>query len=378
MGTQTIFDYVVIGAGISGASVAYELSLKKQSVLIIEMEEFPGFHATGRSAAFFAETYGNHTVRCLTKASRDFFENAPKNFCENELFKARGALFIARDDQLEKLNQFYMEVSKLSDKVVQEDAAFALRKVGKLIPETIAGCVWDPDSQEIDVAALHQGYLKLAKQNGAELKLNAAVTELINSENHWQIKTKDKIFSAKVIVNAAGAWADKVAQMAAVKPVGLVPKKRTVAVVPIEKSIDVNDWPLVVDIDEEFYFKPEGGNLLLSPADETPVEPMDAYTEMMDVAVAVERVTAVLDIEIKQVSHEWAGLRTFVEDKSPVIGFDSENSSFFWLAGQGGYGIQMAPACAKLAASLMLGEKPSESLLAFGFEISTVLPQRIK
>jgi D-arginine dehydrogenase len=376
MNNDIVFDYAVIGAGMAGASIAYELSRQGKLVLILEMEDQPGYHSTGRSAALLFESYGNEVVRSLTKFSKSFFQSPPKGFSDYPLLSPRAALFIAKENQLENLDKLYHSIKSLSAQIVKADSHFALSKVEKLKLTQVKGCVWDPNGWDIDVASVHQGYLKLAKANYAQLVLNANVNSIEKLTKHWRISTEKSKYRAHVVINAAGAWADKIAQQSGLKPVGLQPKKRTICMVPIATELNVESWPMVIDVDEQFYFKPDGGNLLLSPADETDVEPMDAYTDIMDVAVAVDRVTQVLDIEVTRVTHEWAGLRSFVEDKSPVIGFDSADETFFWLAGQGGYGIQMAPGIAMLAAAMMLDKPMPEELEAMGFTVNSVSPQR--
>jgi len=376
MSENKVFDYVIIGAGMAGASIAYELSIKGKSVLMLEMEEQPGYHATGRSAALFFESYGNDVVRTLTKFSKDFFQSPPIGFCDYDLLSPRAALFIAKEAQLANLHSLYQELKPLSTRISLEDGDFAINMVSELKAEQVKGCIIDPDGWDIDVASVHQGYLRLAKANQAQLVLNARVTTINELPEHWQINTDKGLFNAQTVINAAGAWADKVAQMSGMKPVGLQPKKRTACIVPMKKELNVEQWPMVIDVEQGFYFKPDGGNLLLSPADETDVEPMDAYTDIMDVAVAVDKVTQVLDIEVTRVSHEWAGLRSFVADQSPVIGVDSDNDRFFWLAGQGGYGIQMAPGIAKLAVTLLLKEPIPEKLNDMGFDFNSVSPRR--
>lgn len=376
MNNENIFDYVIIGAGMAGASIAYELSSKGKSVLLLEMEERPGYHATGRSAALFFESYGNEVVRSLTKFSKHFFQSPPKGFSDYDLLSPRAALFVAKENQLANLDELYTSIRSISAEIIKGDSDFALSKVSKLKLSEVKACVWDPNGWDIDVASVHQGYLKLAKANHVKLVLNANVSSIKKTSEYWEIKTDKSIYCAEVVINAAGAWADKIAQLAGMKSVGLKPKKRTICILPIPKELNIEQWPMVIDVDEQFYFKPEGGHLLISPADETEVEPMDAYTDIMDVAVAVGRVTQILDIEVTRVTHEWAGLRSFVADKSPVIGFDSADEQFFCLAGQGGYGIQMAPGIAKLATALLLDESMPDELDVMGFKLSSVSPKR--
>jgi len=372
------FEYAIIGAGIAGASIAYELAKAGRTTAILEMEDTPGYHSTGRSAAFYAPVYGNHAVRCLTKLSGQFYKSPPDGFCEHELLTPRGALFIADKNSEKKLLEFYNSVKKLSTNVKLCDLAFALNKIPALKKESVSACVWDPDSQEIDVANLLQGYLKQAKLFGAKLFVNSEIKAIQKDGLDWLITTGKNSYKSTTIINAAGAWCDRVAEIADIKPVGLQPKKRSVCTVPVKNEYEITNWPLVVDINEEFYFKPEGDALLISPADETPVEPMDAYTEQLDLAIAIDRVSKVIDVPLERISHEWAGLRSFVEDKSPVIGYEPGENGFFWFAGQGGYGIQMASGAAKLAASLLLSTPLPSELNEINFELSAVTVERFR
>ena len=238
--------------------------------------------------------------------------------------------------------------------------------------------IWEETSKEIDVAALLQGYIKLAKRLGAKFLYKASVESLTYAEKSWQIESAAGCFSATHIINAAGAWGDVVATLAGAEPVGLTPKRRTVCIAKSPENVDVNGWPLTIDIDEQFYFKPDGGNILITPADETPMDPMDAYPEELDVALGIERFQRAVDVDVKHVVRTWAGLRTFAPDKSPVVGFDSKVPQFFWLVGQGGYGIQMAPALAKIAASLALKGDVIPEAANFGLTAEKISPQRFQ
>lgn len=373
-----IYDCVIVGAGIAGASLAYELAAMGLEVALVEAEAQPGYHSTGRSAAFYAETYGNETVRKLTKFSRAFYQNPPPGFCEYPLFIDSGGLFIAREDQLPQLEALYQSVKQLTSEVSLEDAEFAAARIPRLRRGYVKGCLWSPDEKEIDVAALLQGYLRLAKAGGAQLLLGQRVEKIFYRQACWHLHSNSATIAGRNLVNAAGAWADVVAEMAGVQTVGLQPKKRTVCIVPVADALDLTGMPVVVDVEEQFYFKKDAGNLLISPADETPVQPADVYSDLLDVATGVDRVARVLDIELRRVSHEWAGLRSFVEDKSPVLGFAPGAEGFFWLAGQGGYGIQMAPGLAQLAASLIGGQGVPERLAQMGFDPAAVAPLRCR
>jgi len=345
------FDIIVIGAGIAGASVAAELA-KKAKVVLLEREAYPGYHTTGRSAAIYSSTYGPSTIRGLTRASRDFYKNPNSEFATTPLLNPRGILFIARSDQNETLD---MMAAELGDSVTSIDGALATEIIPLLRKGYVNKALIDKISFDIDVDTLHQIYLREFKSSGGELLTNADVTGLNKSSNKWFVQAAGEELQAPIVVNASGAWADHIAKLGGISPIGLVPKRRTAMLVTAPPTLNIASWPMVVDIDEEFYLKPDGGKLLLSPADETPSVPCDAQPEELDVAIGVDRIEKAFDLSIRKIDHKWAGLRSFVKDKSPVAGFDPSSDGFFWLAGQGGYGIQSAPALSRTAAALILG-----------------------
>ncbi|HIM46749.1 MAG TPA: FAD-binding oxidoreductase [Alphaproteobacteria bacterium] len=347
-------DFLVIGAGMAGASAAYELA-ELGSVILIEREDMPGYHTTGRSAAVFTEAYGNRTIRGITTASRAFYNAPPDGFGDDPLLTPRGALFIGREDQRATLQQHYEDCHALVPSVSLIDGAEACRLVPILRPDYVAGAVHEPDAMGIDVNALHQGYLHGLKSRGGTLVTDAELTGLARNGGTWDIDTRAGNYQAPVVVNAAGAWCDVVAELAGVRPVGLVPKRRTAFIFDAPEGSNSDDWPLMADIDEEFYIKPDAGRLLGSPADETPMPPQDIQPDELDIAIAVDRIEKATTVKISRILNKWAGLRSFVADKTLVAGFDAEAHGFFWLAGQGGYGIQTAPAMAVIAAALASG-----------------------
>lgn len=371
------YDFIVVGAGIAGASIAYELAATAR-VLLLEQEEQPGYHATGRSAALFTETYGNETVRGLTRASRAFFMAPPEGFASYPLATPRGVLHIGRADQKAALDRLYRETSARVQSVVQQDAAFASSQVPVLRSDYVSGCVWEPDAMDIDVHALHQGFLKGFRQRGGQMILSAEARSIERRDRGWIIATAQDRFEGGVVVNAAGAWADRVAAMAGVAPVGLVPKRRTALLFSPPAGVHAERWPLVIDADETFYFKPDAGNILASPADETPSEPCDAQPEEWDVAVALDHVERSTTLRPQSISHRWAGLRTFASDKTPVIGFDRGAEGFFWLAGQGGYGVQCSPALARSAAALLRGQDIPADIAAEDVTCAALAPDRFR
>ncbi len=370
-------DILVIGAGMAGASAAYELA-ETRGVTVLERESQPGYHTTGRSAAQFLETYGNATVRALSRASHGFFFETPAGFAEQALLSKRAAMFIARADQLDALKLFEDEVRRLTPSIVRLSAPEAREIVPVLKEGYVAAAVIEPESMDIDVHALHQGYLKGLRQRGGKVVTGAEVTALSRSKGAWTLETPAGSFAAPVVVNAAGAWCDVIAELAGVRPIGLVPKRRTAFTVEPPPGLDISAWPLTIDIDEEFYFKPESGLLLLSPADQTPSPPCDARPEDIDVAIAVDRIQTATALTVPRIAHRWAGLRSFVADKSPVAGMDDDAEGFFWLAGQGGFGIQTAPAMGRAAAALIVSGALPDDLRDQGLRASDLAPQRLR
>jgi len=355
-------DVIVIGAGIAGASVAAHLA-EAQRVVLLEREDRAGYHSTGRSAALFTEIYGNTVIRSLTRASRKFLFEPPAGFADGPLTRPRGCLYIATQTQLRSLRDF----AALAD-VAPATRPLEVREAIALCPilreDYVAAALIEPDSSDIDVSALHQGYLRLFRRRAGRLVTNAPVEALERGARDWTVSAGTERFTAPLVVNAAGAWADEVAALAGLTRVGLQPRRRTAVLVDVPPGMDVGGWPFVNDVDEQFYFKPEAGSLFLSPADETPVEPGDAQPDEWDVAAAVERVEAATTLQIRRLKARWAGLRTFAPDRTPVVGYSGERDGFFWLAGQGGYGIQTAPALSRAAAALILESPLPEGLQA--------------
>ena len=341
-------DIAIIGAGMAGASLAAEVA-GQASVLLIEAEDQPGYHSTGRSAAFWAESYGGPFVQPLTTASGPFLER-------HGFLAPRGGLHIADSDGLGALLALQ---SEFGERVAFErlDRAGLEALLPGLRGQWLAG-VLEPSCRDIDVAGLHGFYLARAKRNGAKLVTGAEVRGLGRSAGGWTLDTAAGSFRAGVLVDAAGAWADRIAAMAGAGGVGLQPYRRTLSQLRVDPPAP-HGLPLVMDSLERFYFKPEaGGRLWLSPHDETPCDPCDCAPEELDVAIAVDRLEQAVEWKVERVERSWAGLRTFAPDRRPVYGFDPAAPGFFWCAGQGGFGIQTAPAAAKLAADLLLGRVP--------------------
>ncbi|MBW8844939.1 MAG: FAD-binding oxidoreductase [Burkholderiales bacterium] len=368
----TQHDFIVIGAGMAGASIAAELAARG-SVALLEAEPHAGYHATGRSAALFSELYGNAVIRALTRASRTFLFDPPAGFAEAPLVRPRPCLFIARADQAEALADFRARTGLAGATL---DAAQIQAQVPILTPDRVAAAALDTGSADIDVDGLLQGCLRRARQRGAQLMLDAPVRAISRHGGQWRVDTGATTFAAPVVINAAGAWANAVAGLAGVAPVPLQPLRRTAMLIDAPAGLDIAAWPAVVDVDEQFYFKPDAGLLLISPADEHPSEPCDAQPEELDIAIAADRFERATGLAVQRVRHRWAGLRVFAPDRTPVVGFAATSPGFFWLAGQGGYGIQTAPALARLAAALACREALPSDLLALGLNAAALSPAR--
>ncbi|MQA94243.1 MAG: FAD-dependent oxidoreductase [Streptosporangiales bacterium] len=360
-------DIAVIGGGIAGVGVAAELA-PHRSVVLLEREKELAYHTTGRSAAAFLEAYGSPEIRALTRGGRALMEaygaarGAP-------LLTRRGELLVAGPEGPAGLEATVAEVPTLRSLT----AAEAVRLCGALRESYVAGAAYDPEAADIDVLGLHQHYLGSARRHGATVLTGADVRTGEWREGRWRLTTGAGEVRAEIVVNAAGAWADRIAEALGQPPVGLTPMRRTAAVIDTPDPAAA-DWPLVVDAAETFYFRPESGGLMISPADETPSEPVDARAEELDVALAIERVNEATTLGVRSVRTTWAGLRTFAPDRNPVAGYSAPG--FCWLAGQGGYGIQTAAGLSRLAAALVLGEPVPDFLLAEGLDPARLSPAR--
>lgn len=341
------FDIAIVGAGMAGASLAAAIA-GHSSVILLEAEDRPGYHATGRSAAFWTESYGGPMIQPLTAASGPFLR-------EGGFLSARGALTIGRDGQGAAVDTFVQEYAALGVRVNRLNRAELEAYIPGLRPGWRQGAL-EPSCADIDVAGLHQHYLALARREGADLRTRSQLVAARRDAGGWQLELADGAkVSCDILVNAAGAWADEVARMAGVTPLGIAPLRRTIAQLAVSPPAPA-DLPLVLDIAERFYFKPEVGAVWLSPHDEAPSAPCDAAPEEIDVALAIERFGEVVDWRVDRVVHRWAGLRSFAPDRLPVYGFDTHEARFFWFAGQGGFGIQTAPAAAAIGAFLLTGK----------------------
>lgn len=345
------YDIVIVGAGMAGASLAAALDGKAR-ILLLEAEAQAGYHTTGRSAAFWTESYGGPEVQPLTSASGAYLR-------EGGFLSPRQALTIGRAGQESRVEEFARRFAALGVDVDLLGRDALAERIPGLRGGWTCGAL-EPSCSDIDVAALHAHFLARARSAGADLWTRARLADATRQSTGWRLHLEDgREICCAVLVNAAGAWADDVARIAGAKPIGIMPLRRTIAQLRIDPSVP-DDLPLVLDVAEQFYFKPEAGRLWLSPHDETPSPPCDAAAEEIDVALAIDRLTGVVDWRVEHVEHRWAGLRSFAPDRLPVYGFDAKCSAFFWCAGQGGFGIQTAPAAALLAAGLLTGSGQGE------------------
>jgi len=345
-----IYDFLVIGGGMAGASAAYALSAQG-TVLVLETEDVTGYHATGRSAALFTRNYGSATVRAINAASVAFYDTPPAGFCDTPLLSPRGCLTVASTATAGDLDAV-LALSTPDAQIVEIAPQDARAMVAFLRPEAVARAVFEAGVSDIDVATLHLSYLKGAKARGTVVMTSQPVTALSREGGCWRVQTARDSFQAKTVINAAGAWADIVGQMAGAKAIGLVPMRRTAIIVAGPDGVDCGAMPAIDFAGTDAYMKPEAGKLMASPGDATPVDPHDAWADDMDIAVLADWIMQQSTLEIRRIEHSWAGLRSFVADGAPVVGFDPVVPDFFWLAGQGGYGIMMAPVLASLTADL--------------------------
>ena len=369
------YDFVVIGGGMAGVSVADALAGGAR-VALLESERHLGYHSTARSAALFAPAYGSDTFRALTQASEPFLSSPPGGEFPATLLRARGALLIARADQLPSLEAEIGGVERSGVRIERLSAAQARSRVRPLRADYVCAAAYEPGVRDIDVDGLFQGFVRRAKSAGVRFFSGADFGGVQWHAGLWHLQLGAQSLRAPVVVNAAGAWAELIAARFGAAPLGLEVLRRSAALIEAPAGEDVAGWPAVFDVDDQFYLKPDAGRLLISPADEEPVAPCDAYADDLTIAVAVERIEAAFEIDVARVQRTWAGLRTFASDRDPVIGYDARVPGFFWCAGHGGYGIQTAPAFSALAAAIAKNEPVPEGLQAAGITAAAVSPAR--
>jgi D-arginine dehydrogenase len=373
---MTTSDFIVIGAGIAGASTAYFLA-RGARVTVLERESQPGYHTTGRSAALFAESYGTPQVRALTLASRGFLEHPPEGFTEHPLISERGALFVGGPGQEVELDTLQASLRLQSSHIWRLDAAETRVQVPVLEPGWVSGGVYDPLAADMDVHALHQGYLRAFRARGGRVVCDADVTAMAHGGKGWRITAGGQTYEAPVVINAAGAWCDTIAALAGAAPIGLQPMRRSAFTFAPPADVDIRRWPAVIGVDESFYFKPDAGQLLGSPANADPVPPHDVRPEDEDIARGIERIETATCLRIRRPAHTWAGLRSFVADGDLVGGFDPVVPGFFWCAAQGGYGIQTSVAMGESCAALARGEILPPRVEHYGVTEAMLSPRRL-
>ena len=370
-------DFLVIGAGIAAASIGAWLAGRGR-VVLLERESQPGYHSTGRSAALFMESYGTPQVRALTMASRAFLEHPPEDFASGPILSPRGVLMVGAVGQEAELDDHWQVLRSVAADACRLSADDACRRVPVLRRERVAGGLYEPGALDIDVHALHHGYLRRLRRQGGELVCDAEVTSLSHRGGIWHVTAGGRAWQAPVVVNAAGAWCDEIARLAGVAPIGLVPKRRAAFVFAPPPGLAVAAWPAFVGVDETWYVKPDAGMLLGSPANADPVEPHDVQPEELDIALAIDRIEAMTTLKIVRPARAWAGLRSFVADGDLVGGFDVDAPGFFWLAGQGGYGIQTSAAMGEACAALAAGEALPAAIARFGVTAALLSPARLR
>lgn len=370
-------DFLVVGGGIAAASVGYWLAPHGR-VVLLERESQPGYHSTGRSAALFMESYGTPQVRALTLASRAFFEAAPGGFSELPVLSPRGAMMVAEHGQEEALEEHWEILRAMSPNARLLDAHGACEITPVLRGEKLAGAVYEPDAADMDVHTIHQGFLRGIRRAGGRIVTDAEVTSLRRVGQVWQAGAGGQIYEAPVVLNAAGAWAGVVGEMAGAMDIGLEPRRRSAFIFAPPPGCDASAWPLTAGVTEDWYIKPDAGMLLGSPANVDPVPPHDVQAEEMDIALAIARIQEMTTLTIRRPTRVWAGLRSFVSDGDLVGGWDPQARGFFWVAAQGGYGIQTSPAMGEACAALARGQPIPPHIAARGLTEAMLSPARLR
>ncbi|CAB5525219.1 Monomeric sarcosine oxidase [Pseudomonas putida] len=370
-------DYIIVGAGIAGASTGYWLAAHGR-VLVLEREPQPGYHSTGRSAALYTAAYGTPQVRALTLASRAFFDHPPSGFAEHPLLTPRGEMTVDFNGDPAELQRQYLSAKACVPEFELLDADQACARLPVLCRDKVHGALYDPSASDIDTDALHQGYLRGIRRQQGEVRSDCEVQRVErDAQGLWQVHTNQGSFSAPVLINAAGAWADHIGVLAGARPLGLQPKRRAAFIFAAPEGVDCHHWPMLVSLDESFYMKPDAGMLLGSPANADPVEPHDVQPEELDIALGIYQIEEATTLRIRRPTRTWAGLRSFVADGDLVAGFDPQVPGLFWVAGQGGYGIQTSPAMGQASAALVRGEALPDHLHGFGLTAAMLSPARL-
>ncbi|MBL4801183.1 MAG: FAD-binding oxidoreductase [Emcibacter sp.] len=372
-------DFIIIGGGIAGASAGYELC-KKGRVVILEKESQLAYHTTGRSSAIFQLGYnkGDVLLHILVKSSEDFLRHPPEGFAAHPLLTPRCLIHVATVDTQDTLDDLYRKLTDIDVKVDYIDGAEALRLLPVLASEYQGRALMEHGTADIDVNGLHEGYLRAIKASGGDIVTGAEVTGLTRKDNQWQVTTSAGCYQAPVVINAAGAWVDQIAALAKISPIEIRPMRRTVIMVTPPEEICLDDWPLVMDTAHKYYFKPDRGKILMTPGDEKYVAPCDVQPEELDIAYGAYYLERATNLKVDKIDRSWAGLRNKVTDGHPVVGFDPEQAGFFWLAGQGGFGIKTSPAMGRIVASLIEGAGLPQDMIDLGLTEEQISVRRIK
>lgn len=367
-------DFLIIGGGVAGLSAGARLA-RHGKVVLLEAEDAIGYHSSGRSVTFSHYGIGGATVRAMTAWSRAFFQNPPPGF--DQVAHIRPALFIANEAMVATLDELERITRGLTDAVDRLDESSAAHYCPALrwAPDAVVAAFVHREGLKLDPHTLLQGYQRAIRAGGGEIVTGARVAEIAP---RWRVRTDTgDAYEAPVLVNAAGAWADRIAALARVQPLGLTPMRRTIIVFDPPSGMPVHDWPFVKTADDYLYMLPDAGRLLASPVDENPDDPCDAQPDELNMAIAAHRVTEFTTLEVRRITHKWAGLRTFAADRVPVAGFAPDAEGFFWLAGQGGYGLQTAPAMAEITEALAIGSAWPAGLASLGVAPDQVRPERL-
>ncbi len=375
----TQFDYIVIGGGIAGASIGYELS-QSEKVLLLEREDAFGYHTTGRSAATYIELLQDQSIVALSRASKPFLSCPPDGFSESPLLTDCGCIISANYSELPQLESLFKQASQLGIETQWLNSKQITEKIPMIRAdkEAVYAGLLEPQAKRVDVDGLLQGYLKGLRARGGRTLHNVQIKQISRAKQRWQVQTMEQTFECSVLVNAAGAWGDFLAAKAGVSAIGLEPKKRTMVTFDGPADTEISTWPMMGNISSSFYFLPESGQLMGSPADQSPSPPCDARPDELDIATAIYNIEQHTHLKISKVNHSWAGLRTFSPDRLPVIGFEPLTKDFFWFVGQGGFGIQTAPALAQLGAALLLDKNPKATANDLNVDLALLLPNRFR
>lgn len=366
-------DFLVVGAGIAGASVAAHLA-ESHTVVLVDMEERAGFHSTGRSAASYEPNYGPAPMLAFTRASHPFFMQPPKGFGDANLFTSRGSLFLEEEGQEADTETLLNTASGLEEISIAESC----RLFPILRHDYAKRSFLDTQTGDLDVDLIHRGYLRLFKERGGSLLLSSPLVSAAQHDATWRARCGSTEIEAVTIINAAGAWGDEVAKLCGAQPIGLQAKRRSIGVVPMPAGLEFAHWPMVMNVGETWYAKPQSGKLIVSSAEATPVDPHDAYADDMAIAEGVDRLMQATTLDVQRLDHSWGGLRTFAPDGKPVIGFDPSTEGFFWLVGQGGYGIQSCPALSVTAANMARSLAIPKDIIDLGLDTADILPDRFE